>query len=80
MVNRYVKFKEIERTKPWTSWYQKSLKIENKTNSILYIENFGATSYPTGDYYPFNDYFDLMPEGWTPDNVDNNCLLNLQIW
>ena len=24
--------------------------------------------------------FELMPEGWTPDNVDNNCLLNLQIW
>ena len=24
--------------------------------------------------------FELMPEGWTPDNVDNNHLLNLQIW
>ena len=81
MVGRYVKFKEVERTKPWTTWYQKSLKIEGKSkHNTLYIEGFGATNYPTGDYYPFHDYFELMPEGWTPDNVDNNSLLNLQIW
>ena len=80
MVGRYVKFKENELTRGWKNSYQKPFKITQTAQNRLYIEHFGASSYPTDDYYPFSKWFELMPEGWTPDNVDNNSLLNLQIW
>lgn len=75
MVNRYLKcIKEND----WNGGHTKIgdyLKITGKGGEdSLLIE--GNNLIKTR----LNRDFILMPEGWTPDNVDNNILKNLQIW
>jgi len=75
MVNRYLKCIKKNDWKNCDTKIGELLKITRIDNmGDFYIDSSCLSKERVGVD------FELMPEGWTPNNVSNNHLLNLQIW
>lgn len=80
MVNRYVRALQ---DREWNSKVKKgdSFKIIQDESDFFYLDcEYDKGSFSKSRLNASENSFELMPEGWTPDNVDNNLLKNLQIW